>query len=64
MDTINVCDKRYLKMCMVEMPEAEDSTKRMKAHAMVGESKLSWATTYKELLEDNIRVHEVKSYKK
>ena len=51
-------------MCMVEIPEAEDSTKRMKAHAMVGESKLSWATTYKELLEDNIRVHEVKSYKK
>ena len=31
---------------------------------MVGESKSSWTITYKKLLEDNIRVHGVKSENK
>ena len=42
-NAINACDKRYLKekMHMVETPEADDSTKRIEAHAMVGETKSS-----------------------
>ena len=32
---------------MVETPEADDSTKRMKTHAMVGKIKLSWTITCK-----------------
>ena len=30
-NTINACDRRYLKkyICMVRIPEAEDSTKRI-----------------------------------
>ena len=38
-DTVNVCDKRYLKekMCMIGTPEAGDSTKRMDAHVMIGD---------------------------
>ena len=31
---------------------------------MIGEKRSSWAVTYKKLLEDNIIVHGVKSYKK
>ena len=49
---------------MVGIQEVDDSTKIMEAHAMVGASKLSWVTKNKILLEDNIRVHEVKSYNK
>ena len=65
-DAINTCDKRYLKekMCMIGTPEADDSTKRMDAHAMIGDIKSSWAVTCKNLLEDNIREQEFKSYKK
>ena len=48
-------------MCMVGTLEAEDSTKIMEAHAMVGDSKSSGEITYKKLLEDNIRLHGVKS---
>ena len=38
-DAINACDKRYLKekMRMIENPEADDSTKRMDAHAIIGD---------------------------
>ena len=41
-DTINVCDTRYLKekMCMIGTPEVDDSTKRMDAHAMIGNKKI------------------------
>ena len=65
-DTINACDKRYLKekMCMIGTPESEDSTKRMDAHAMIGNKKSSWVVTCKILLEDNIREQGVKSYRK
>ena len=49
---------------MVRTPEVDDSTERMEAHDMVGESKSSWVVTCKKRLEDNIRVHGVKSYKK
>ena len=35
----------------------------MNIHAMIGEKRPSWAVRRKNLLEDNIRVHEVKSYK-
>ena len=49
---------------MVGTPEADDCKKIMDAHAMIGEKRSSWAVTCKKLLEDNIRVHEVKSYKK
>ena len=63
---INTCNKRYIKekMCMIDTLEPFDCTKIMEAHAMVGESKSSWTITYKKLLEDNIRVHGVKSENK
>ena len=54
-DAINACDKRYLKekMCMIGTPEAEDSKKRMDAHAMFGYKRSSWAVTCKILLEEH-----------
>ena len=65
-DAINACDKRYLKekMCMIGTPEAEDSKKRMDAHAMIGNKRSSWAVSCKILLEDKIREKGVKSYRK
>ena len=65
-DAINACDKRYLKeiMCMIGTPEADDSTKRMDAHAMIVDKESSWAVACKKLLEDNIREQEFKSYNK
>ena len=65
-DAINACDKRYLKekMCMIGTPEADDSKKRMDAHAMIGNKKSSWAVTCKLLLEDKLREKGVKSYRK
>lgn len=41
-------------MCIVGTPEAEDSTKIMKDHGMVGDSKLRQVEEFKILLEDNI----------
>ena len=66
MDAINDCDKRYMKenMCMIGTSEAYDSTIRMEAHIMVGQTKSSSTITYEKRLEDNIRVHWVKSYNK
>ena len=66
MDAINDCDKRYMKenMCVIGTLEADDSTKRMEAHIMVGKIKSNWTITYKKLLEDNIGVHGVKCYNK
>ena len=49
---------------MIGIPEADDSTKRMDDHAMIGNKKSSWAGTCKILLEDNIREQGFKSYKK
>ena len=65
-DAINACDKRYLKekMCIIGTPEADDSTKRMDNHAMIGNKKFSLAVTCKKLLEDNIREQGFKSYRK
>ena len=51
-------------MYMIGTPEADDSTKRMDAHVMIGDIKSSWAVTCKQLLEENIRVRGFKSYKK
>ena len=64
-DAINACDKRYLKekMCMIGTPEAEDSKKRMDAHAMFGNKRSSWSVSCKILLEGNIREQGVKSYR-
>ena len=50
-------------MCMVETPEAEDSTKIMEDHAIVGDSISSWTEKCKISLDDTIRVHGVKSKK-
>ena len=51
-DTINTCDKRYLKekMYIIGTPEADDSTKRMDAHTMIGNKKSSWMVTYKKTI--------------
>ena len=49
---------------MIGTPEAGDSTKIMDSHAMIGNTKSSWAVTCKILLEDNIREQGFKSYKK
>ena len=37
-DSINTSDKGYLKgkMCMIEASEVDDSSKRIKAHSMIG----------------------------
>ena len=35
-DAINACDKQE-KMCMIGTLEADDSTKRMADHAMIGD---------------------------
>ena len=48
-------------MGMVGNLEAEESIKIIKGHDMVGESKSSWVVTCKWLLENNIKVHRVKS---
>ena len=65
-DAINACEKRYLKekMCMAGTPEADDYNKIMDAHTMIREKSSSWAVSYKQLLEDNARVHGIKSYNK
>ena len=65
-DAINACDKIYLKEknCMIGTPEADDYTKRMDAHAMIGDIKSALAVTCKKLLEDNIREQGVKSCNK
>ena len=49
---------------MIGTPEAEDSKKRMDAHAMFGNKRSSWAVSCKILLEDNIREQGVKSFLK
>ena len=49
---------------MIGTPEADDSKKRMDAHAMIGNIKSSWAVTCKLLLEDKLRDKGVKSYRK
>ena len=51
-------------MCIVGTPEAEDCKKIIDAHAMIREKGSSWTVTCKNLLENNIRVHGVKSYNK
>ena len=62
MDAINACNERYIKqkMRIVRNPEAENSTKRMEPHIIVGESKLIWELTCKTLLESNISIYGVK----
>ena len=65
MDAINACDKKFKKVCIVGIPEAKDSTKRMEVYEIVGwKSQSSWAEICQHLLKDKIRVYEVKSYKK
>ena len=49
---------------MIGTPEAEDSKKRMDAHAMIGNKRSSWAVSCKILLEDNIGEQGVKSFLK
>ena len=51
-------------MSMIGTPEADDCKKRMDVHAMIREKVSSWVVTCKKILEDNIRVHGVKSYNK
>ena len=51
-------------MCMVGTPEADGYKKRLDAHEMIGEKRSSLAITCKKLLEDNIRVHGIKSHNK
>ena len=53
-NTINACDKSYLKekMCMVGTPEADDCKKRIDAHAIIGEKVSSWAVACQKLLDD------------
>ena len=51
-------------MYRVGRPEAEDSTKRMEDHGMVGDPKFSQVEEFKILLEDDIRVQWFKSKNK
>ena len=45
---------------MIGTPEAEDSTKRIDAHTMIGNKNYSWAVTCKIILEDIVRDQGVK----
>ena len=58
--------QKYLKekLCIVETPEADNCKKKNGCSCNDGREKSSWVVTCKRLLEDNIRVHLVKSYKK
>ena len=48
-------------MYMIGTPEVDDSTKRMKAHAMIEKFKSSWVITCKKRLNHNIGGHGFKS---
>ena len=65
-DAINTCEKIYLKekMCVIGTPENDDCKNRINNHVMIGEKTFSWEVACKILLEDNIRVNRIQSYKK
>ena len=51
-------------MCLVGTREAEDSTKRLEAHYMIGDSRSRFIEEYKRLFQDNIRLNQMKSENK
>ena len=51
-------------MRIVRTIKPGDSTKKMEARVMVGETKSSWAIICQKLLEENSRIYGVKSYNK
>ena len=63
---IHICNRQYLidKMCLVGTREAEDSTKRLEAHYMIGDSRSRFIEEYKRLFQDNIRLNQMKSENK
>ena len=65
-DSINVCDKRYLKskMCMIGTPEVDDCIKRIKAHSMIGNTYYSCEEECKRLCKCSDRENRSKGYSK
>ena len=69
-DGINAVDKKYIriKMCQISTPEASESEKLMKPHAIVdgedGKAFYSFAAEAKRLCEMPDRIEGTKSYKK
>jgi len=62
-DGLNATDKVYLRkaMCMIGTPEANDGDKRMAAHAMLGDEKMSLAAESCRLCSDPARFEGVKA---
>jgi hypothetical protein len=62
-DGLNATDKIYLRkmMCMIGTPEANDGEKRMAAHAMLGDQKMSLAQESARLCSLPERIHGVKA---
>jgi hypothetical protein len=62
-DGLNATDKVYLRkaMCMIGTPEADDGAKRMAAHAMLGDKKMSLAVEAARLCSDPARISGVKA---
>mmetsp|Transcript_48111 Transcript_48111/g.102792 ORF Transcript_48111/g.102792 Transcript_48111/m.102792 type:complete len:335 (-) Transcript_48111:136-1140(-) len=56
-DGLNATDKIFLRkaMCMIGTPEANDGEKRMAAHAMLGDAKMSLAEESRHLCSDPVR---------
>eukprot|EP00966_Prymnesium_polylepis_P017924 413578-Prymnesium_polylepis.1 len=62
-DGLNATDKVFLRkaMCMIGTPEANDSAKRMAAHSMLGDTKMSLAVEAARLCRDPARFSGVKA---
>ncbi len=62
-DGANAVDKRFIetKMCLIEAPDREASTRRMSAHAMTGDALTSFAAEYARICSTRERAEGVKS---
>ena len=63
---INACDKRYLKgkMCIIGTPEADDCSKKMMTHSMIGNEHYRFAEDCNMLCECSDREDRSKDYRK
>jgi hypothetical protein len=59
----NAVDKRYIetKMCLIEAPDCDASSRRMSAHAMAGNALTSFAAECARICSSRERAHGVKS---
>jgi hypothetical protein len=59
----NAVDERYIKtkMCLIEAPDGDASTRQMSAHAMAGNALTSFAAECARICSSRERAHGVKS---